>query len=60
MIKEIIIVSYIVIAILSFAYEYYDVKKECSKTQHPKFDYCFIRGIFFPLVWIKKICDYIF
>lgn len=57
--KLIIIIAYAIISLICFIGEYRSVKRSCRYSEKPKLDYCIIRGLFFPLVIIRKIYDYI-
>lgn len=50
---------YIIIAVIWFICTYRAVENKCQYGETPKLDYCFIRGLFFPLVIMKKIFEYI-
>lgn len=54
-----LIIIYGILSVLFTVIEYKTVRKTCRIWEHPKLDYCLIRGIFFPLVVIKKVYEYI-
>lgn len=55
---SIIFVIYVIGVILDFLYEYFDIKRECLHGQNPKIEYIFIRALFFPITWLRKMWSY--
>lgn len=52
------LIAYIIIVSIHFICEYKSIKRKCDYRHKPKLDYCFIRAIFFPIIWFRLMLKY--